>query len=127
MKYFFEERSVAITEYISGDLDFGAHLHGEVEIGFAAEGSSRLCIEDRSYEIKAGDMFMVFPNMIHRYEHSEAIKAYVVIFSAALLPEALLSAWIFTAKKYVLSEVSVKPTNQPLTFCPSTCPVPVLP
>ena len=87
MKYFFEERSVAITEYISGDLDFGAHLHGVVEIGFAAEGSSRLCIEDRSYEIKAGDMFMVFPNMIHRYEHSEAIKAYVVIFSAALLPE----------------------------------------
>ena len=31
--------------------------------------------------------------------------------SAALLPEALLSAWIFTAKKYVLSEVSVKPTK----------------
>ena len=35
--------------------------------------------------------------------------------SDALLPVAFSAAWMLAAKKYVLSMVSSKPTNQPFT------------
>lgn len=87
MRFFFENRNDQITAYMSDNLDFGAHLHEQLEIGFIFSGKAMIYIEDKGYELNSGDMFCIFPNQIHRYDGSEELLVCMIIFSAELLPE----------------------------------------
>ena len=87
MKYFFEKPRNQITILHKSTLDFDAHLHTEAEIGYCKEGSSVLYIEDKRFEIKKGDFFIVFPNQIHRFELSENISATLIFLQPEAIPE----------------------------------------
>lgn len=87
MNYFFEERTNEIQAFIATGMDFDAHLHEHIEFGYILSGSCDLYTEDKCHKLNAGDVFIIFPNQIHRYENSQHINAYVVIFSTDLLNE----------------------------------------
>lgn len=113
MKYFFEDRKNTIEAFQSDNLDYDAHLHEYIECGYIISGSCDLYIEDKCIKLKEGDFYIVFPNQIHRYEHSVGIDVYVFIFSPDLLPEF---------KKTFLNTVPLSPvidsdTSQIKTLC----------
>lgn len=87
MNYFFEEKRNKIQAFRSGGLDFDAHLHEHVEFGYILSGSCDLYIEDKCHKLNTGDIFIIFPNQIHRYDNSQNINAYVIICSVDLLSE----------------------------------------
>lgn len=45
-----------------------AHLHYHVEIVYMREGCAKAYVDSDSFEIGAGDLLVVFPNKIHRFE-----------------------------------------------------------
>lgn len=87
MRYFFEDKKNEMESSISTQLDYAAHLHEHIEFGYVLSGSCDICVDDKSYKLNVGDVFIVFPNQIHRYENSKNIKSYLTIFSPDYLPE----------------------------------------
>lgn len=87
MKFFLETRPNSIMFQHTYNLDFPAHLHTEIELGYCEAGRSNLYVEDKKYEINQGDFFIIFPNQIHRYEASINISVLMVIFSPENIPE----------------------------------------
>ena len=87
MDYFFEARDSDINVSKIQTLDFNAHLHSEVEMGYLIDGSATLYLDDKEYKVKKGEFFVIFPNQIHKYEKSKNISAYVIIFSPDILSE----------------------------------------
>ncbi len=84
MKYFFELKSeTEIKE--RNNLDFPAHLHEEIELGYIEKGSVVLILDENKYQLNEGNFFVVFPNQIHSYEKSKNIKAKIIIFSHDLI------------------------------------------
>ena len=87
MDYFFESKSEDISAVTVDTLDFDAHLHDHIELGYLLSGSSEIYLEGQKYYMKQGDFFVVFPNQIHRYDHSKDLTARMIIFSPELIPE----------------------------------------
>lgn len=87
MRYFFEDKKNEIESGISANLDCPAHLHEHIEFGYVLSGSSDIFVDDKLYKLNVGDVFIVFPNQIHRYENSKNLTSYLTIFSSDYLPE----------------------------------------
>ncbi len=86
MKYFVEPDDKLQIER-RDNIDYPAHLHERVEIGYIKQGSVILTVDEREYHPSAGDIFVVFPNQIHSYRESNGIDAKMIIFSPAMIPE----------------------------------------
>lgn len=69
-------------------LDFPQHLHDVLEIVFLRCGSATAVSGGKRYSLRAGDIFVSFPNRAHGYEDSRQVECDVVI-----LPAAGLSYW----------------------------------
>ncbi|MBQ7337345.1 MAG: AraC family transcriptional regulator [Clostridia bacterium] len=68
-------------------LACSAHLHYHIEFFLLLDGRSRVTIDTASYDVMAGDLLMVFPNQIHRYEEIEREKYVLFIINPDLMPE----------------------------------------
>lgn len=77
-------------------FDIAPHLHEHIELAYVTSGSSELYIENKKYDLKAGDFFIVFPNQIHSYANSVDINAIMMIFSPHYIPEF---SRVFSAKQ----------------------------
>ena len=76
-------------------LQCGAHLHYHVEIVYMQEGYTKAYIDSDVYELKTGDLLVVFPNRIHRFEDGENKNKYhLFIINPDLAPDlsAVISA-----------------------------------
>lgn len=51
-------------------ISFPAHMHGYIEILYVLSGSQRVEINEKMYELHKGDVALIFPDIIHRYETS---------------------------------------------------------
>lgn len=60
-------------------LDFQPHLHGAVELYYFLEGESLVQCGTEKYRLKAGDLFIAFPNQVHGYEQSANTRGYIMI------------------------------------------------
>ena len=69
-----------VTLAIGHHLSASAHLHSHIEVVYMLEGKSRGWINDRSYDLLPGDIFIVFPNQVHRYETFDKERYLLVIF-----------------------------------------------
>lgn len=69
-------------------LDFPQHLHDVLEIVFLRRGTATAIYGNRRYSLRAGDVFVSFPNCAHGYEESREVACDVVI-----LPVTELSTW----------------------------------
>ncbi len=87
MRYRFENRKNGIDRYMVDNLNTDAHLHEHIEMGYIISGSSELYIEDKRFFLNSGDAFIIFPNMIHRYESSNNLCSYLIILNTEFMPE----------------------------------------
>ncbi len=68
-------------------LEVGAHLHSHVEIVFLTYGHTTAWVDDTEYGMEAGDIFIVFPNQVHRYDTTSPEKSWLLILPDELCPE----------------------------------------
>ncbi len=87
MSIIYENKVYKFTSFLTNRLGATAHLHSHIEIVYLLDGSSTAWIDDRKYEMKAGDLFISFPNQVHRYTTSQYEKAWVLIISDDLCSE----------------------------------------
>ena len=61
-------------------LACAAHLHYHVEIAYIEDGEVLAFVDSESYSLSAGDLLVVFPNRIHRFECSgkEKYKLFII-------------------------------------------------
>ena len=68
-------------------LAFGAHLHYHLELVYMIEGSTNCAVDTGEYTLQSGDVLLVFPNQVHRYDPAENEKYLLFIINPDLMPE----------------------------------------
>ncbi|MBO5953027.1 MAG: helix-turn-helix transcriptional regulator [Oscillospiraceae bacterium] len=57
-------------------FNYPVHLHNAVELVLVKEGQTTATYGNKRIELRAGDIFVVFPNQIHGYEDSPGVRGY---------------------------------------------------
>ena len=87
---FYEEgvERYRVVQFRRGFL-FPTHLHAEVEIAYCHRGQISMHVDGVKRTLAAGEVAVVFPNMVHSYEPLEDDEAEgaMLIFDAAFVPE----------------------------------------
>ncbi len=68
-------------------IQCAAHLHAHIELVLFLEGHCTAFADTERTEIGAGDVFISFPNQIHRYESYGEERYYLFIINPDILPE----------------------------------------
>ena len=68
-------------------LDFPSHLHLHIELVILKEGRSLFTIDSCTYEAKAGDIVVIFPNQIHSIKTLEQEEFMIMIVNPDIIPE----------------------------------------
>ena len=68
-------------------LACSAHLHHHIEFFLLLDGHSRATVDTDTYDVLPGDLLMVFPNQIHRYEEIKRERYILFIINPDLMPE----------------------------------------
>ena len=93
MNFFYENLKQNIycrdSRRTSNTLGFRAHLHASVEIALVFEGHTRITVDSKTYDVRGGDAFVVFPNQIHAFETKEKEEYVLLKFNPDVLPEFL--------------------------------------
>ena len=95
----FGETSVKILKTRLGAdmLAFEQHWHDRIELHLIKSGCLELCCNDQNVSVKAGEISIVSPTMLHSGKSgSEGYECYVIMFEAADLYNGTVSA-----KQYV--------------------------
>lgn len=65
---FYEYHKNLISGHTSQQLDFPLHMHGGPELLRVRSGYLKVWVLDREYDVKAGNMIVIFPNISHSYQ-----------------------------------------------------------
>jgi len=87
MKFFYENKDLAVMADFGTNLAFGAHLHNHIELVYMIEGRVKAFIDSKEFIVCAGDVLIVFPNKIHQYEKIANESYFVSVFPTDLCPE----------------------------------------
>ena len=88
MKIIYEKKTEDFYYRNDGILQCGAHLHYHIEIVYMQKGYTKAYIDSDVYEVKSGDLLVVFPNRIHRFEDGdEKNQFHLFIVNPDLAPE----------------------------------------
>ena len=91
MPTFYENRNEDLycrdSRYASKTMGYISHLHHHIELGFLLQGHTRVTIDSEVYDVRGGDVIVVFPNQIHRFETVEREKYILLIVNPDLMPE----------------------------------------
>lgn len=83
------------SEYSKKTLGYTSHLHYHIELALVKEGKTRVTIDTQTYHVEAGDIIIVFPNQIHRFETIEREKYILMIVNPDIVSEYMR---FFTSK-----------------------------
>lgn len=61
------------------------HLHKELELIYIRKGSAKAVVNNKTYELKSGNLFLTFPYQVHYYPESEPGEYYVHAFPSSIL------------------------------------------
>lgn len=92
MKVIYEKKTADLNYRNDNDgmcpLQCRAHLHYHVEIVYMRSGHARAFIDSDVYDVCSGDLLVVFPNHIHRFEDIEEKNKYeLFIVNPDIVPE----------------------------------------
>ncbi len=91
MKTFYEKRSEDLycrdSRYASKTMGYTSHLHYHIELGFVLHGHTRVTVDSEVYDVRDGDVIVVFPNQIHRFETVEREQYILLIVNPDMMPE----------------------------------------
>jgi AraC-like DNA-binding protein len=84
IEMFYQSQHFGISEYFckecGTDFSFPYHMHHSFEFISVLEGEMTVTVEDVSYELKAGEGVLIFPEQIHSLESTRS-KHMLIIFS----------------------------------------------
>ena len=72
-----------------GKLQCLPHLHRELELICMMEGETTVYVDSTRYLLRAGDIFLSFPNQIHSYESHGPERFYIFIIKPDLMPDLM--------------------------------------
>ena len=92
MKFLYEKRTrdfdYGCDWELRSQLKCGAHLHYHVEIVYMINGHATAFVDAVPFEISTGDLLVVFPNKIHRFEDEAGKNKYdLFIINPNLAPD----------------------------------------
>ncbi len=70
-----------------GHIGCPAHLHYHLELAIFLEGEARAFADTKEYTLHPGDVFLTFPNQVHRYESYTKEGYYLFIVNPDILSE----------------------------------------
>lgn len=70
-----------------GKLHCRPHLHYHIEFGILRQGTTTLFVDSVEYKLEAGDIFIAFPNQIHRYDSIDYEQYDLIIANPDTMPE----------------------------------------
>lgn len=68
-------------------LGFTSHLHYSIELALIRSGRTRVTIDSEIFEVGAGDIVVVFPNQVHRFETLEREDYLLMIVNPDIISE----------------------------------------
>ena len=68
-------------------LQCNAHLHYHLELLCLLGGHTRAYVDSTEYQLEPGDIFLAFPNQIHRFESVDKETYLLFIINPDLMPE----------------------------------------
>ena len=68
-------------------LKCSPHLHIHIEFFYLLEGRTRAFVDSEEYTVEAGDLLIVFPNRVHRFEEIERERYLLFIVHPDQMPE----------------------------------------
>lgn len=88
MLVFYENRKtdLTLTEISQRRIGCSAHLHYHIEMAIMLNGSATAFADAEREELAAGDIFIAFPNQIHRYESHDDEHYVLLIINPNLMP-----------------------------------------
>lgn len=67
-------------------LNYPPHIHSDIEMVYIKNGTTRAFCNGEEYLLKAGDIFMTFPNQVHYYSDcSEDCRSLLLIMNPSLV------------------------------------------
>lgn len=87
MKFFYENKDQSVFIVKGKKLEFGAHLHANLELVYMLEGITKVFVDSREYIFSSGDVLLVFPNQIHQYQRIGNENYILAIFPPDLCSE----------------------------------------
>ena len=84
-------------------LQCDAHLHVNIELVLLLEGRTRAFADTEQVTLESGDVFLAFPNQIHRFESEGPENYYIFIINPDYIPE--ISA-VFRGKQPVSARIA---------------------
>ena len=85
MKIFYENWHDRIHVAKRKGFAFANHMHDMVEIVYLTKGTVDVNCNGACYRLRPGELFIVFPNLMHAYSHTEAVAGYFAIFKSNIL------------------------------------------
>ena len=77
-------RDISVSERTV--LNYPPHIHSDIEIVYIKSGTTRAFCNGEEYLLKAGDIFMTFPNQVHHYSDcSEDCLSLLLIMNPSLV------------------------------------------
>ena len=91
MRAFYENKNYDFycrdTDFSKKTLGFTSHLHYHIELALVKSGKTFVTIDTETYSVEAGDIIIVFPNQVHRFETIEREKYILMITSPDIISE----------------------------------------
>ena len=91
MKTFYENKTDDFycrdSEYSKKTLGYTSHLHYHIELALVRQGRTKVTVDSQTYEVEAGDIIIVFPNQIHRFETVDREKYILMIVNPDIVSE----------------------------------------
>ena len=89
MKPLYENRQLDFyfRDDAESPLQCNAHLHYHLELLCLLGGETHAYVDSCEYRLEAGDIFLVFPNQIHRFESFEKENYLLFIINPDMMPE----------------------------------------
>lgn len=75
------------SEYSKKTLGYTSHLHYHIELALVKSGQTQVTVDTSVYNVEAGDVFIVFPNQVHRFETIEREKYILMIVNPDIISE----------------------------------------
>ena len=91
---YYEPHPPGLGLRLSKHLNYGAHLHSEIELIYMLSGTGNVYVDGTAHPLIKEDLLLVFPNQVHKYFGARDEQYMICILSPDLLPDsvALLSS-----------------------------------
>lgn len=81
---FYENKPNSVYAFLFPNIRFPPHMHIVIEMMYLFSGSVSVTVENETFTLEQGDIFIVFPNQVHSYESTDCKNLMLLLPTTAL-------------------------------------------